>query len=202
MVDLTEYIINQGTENQEFSELAIRLIKERFGLIGFYNIDKENKDEATILQELGELYKQQSNCYLRYCGAHRLPNVLLSGADTIGPDISGCFAQIIAEETERLAFGEFAKEEIAKFSLSGRLLDIRDKLVIEEHGLCEEEVIQASEPGHGGPYNIYGNGNGSMVVFYDSGQMPEKLIPMLYPAPVPEAVSHILVAWQRPFSLL
>ena len=211
-----DHYITSTASATGLTEEARQLIKDRFGrLVNFWQVDNQELMDPEISRikrgELERLYGEHANDLSRFCSISRLPNTFLFGADTVGPDLTQAFSEMILGSLDAKLFLEKADRftHMLYRRFKGRNIHPYEKEEIEKIGFTIDDVLSAHPPNDlTNRTKMLQGGEGSMVIFYDPDKMPQKLIPKhhsfnftLYPIPPIEAVTNILVAWYKPLIL-
>jgi hypothetical protein len=132
-----------------------------------------------------------------------LPNLLLFGADTLGPDLTRAFEELIQPSRSRMLYAELCASAAVQFRQEGRKFrHVRERVALWRAGYNLPEVI------HVGPYLPYSRPDsyheGDVLIEYDGQKMPT-MIPgggdELFPAPPVSAINGIYLVWPEDFGI-
>lgn len=144
-----------------------------------------------------------SEALARFFHINRLPNALLFGADTLGPDLCRDFASLIENQESAAAYRE-ETERKAKSQGRSRSCNYYDIEALERRGLSADELI-------------YAGGKRWISIIFDSHYPAGTCISFFYPeymphisglsgdayiAPPPEGTKQILVFWNARLNLV
>lgn len=194
-IELTEYLDSSLDARSHLSQ------KGRESLVTRFNELVEVYGTAKIPQALDRIVALSKSAYSRSWHIRRLPNSLLFGADTLGPDISREFALLIDNQESAEAYHKEVQDRL-KFQGKGRSMNPPDLETARRLGIPTDEVMYAVYPG----LAIVFASNfpiGTCISFFDSTGItkPSGFGHDAYLTPSPLATKRILVSWNMPLNL-
>jgi hypothetical protein len=153
------------------------------------------------------------DAYARQAGIHRLPNALLFGSDTVGPDLSRAFAPLIGNPSVRAAYLSKAGLGNEAYGQSGRngWFESETDAALNQVG-SQDFSAHMGVPGMSGMDVFFEMANGgyylpcsaglntSMFEFYEPDRI-RQISGTVYAVPGPEGLRKILLGFLHPFLL-
>lgn len=177
--------------------------KGKESLIARFNQLVEVYETEKIFQALDRIVFLSKSAYARSYHIRRLPNSLLFGSDTLGPDITRDFTLLIENQGSAENYYKEAQERL-KFQGNGRSMNpFPDIATATKLGIDTDEVMYAVYPG--GLDVIFASSFpiGTCISFFDPKNItkPSGFGHDAYLAPSPQATKRILVSWNMPLNL-
>lgn len=189
--------IEEGTAHSaEFTLAERQQVIDRFNkLVSF--VANAGKVGGTY-QRVCAAFSPFADCYSRFIGLHRLPNLLLYGSDTLGRELTEEFLQLVTPVGVRPELRSHSSFCYNSSRTSGRLFNAG-----------ETDYIDPSMSFHASPPNSTDNsinymnrGRGGVMIFFDPNTMSKCHIgAQLYRVPPFSVVRKIFVAWPEQFGL-
>lgn len=196
-IELMEYLDSSLDARSHLSQKGRESLVTRFNeLVEVYETEK-------IPQALDRIVFLSKSAYARFWHIRRLPNSLLFGADTLGPDLSREFALLIDNQESAEAYHKEAQDRM-RFQANGRSINyFPDGETAIRLGIPTDEIMYAVHPR--GLDVIFASSFpiGTCISFFEPKNItkPSGFGHDAYLAPSPLATKRILVSWNMPLNL-
>lgn len=177
--------------------------KGKESLITRFNQLVEVYETEKIPQALDRIVFLSKSAYARSYHIRRLPNSLLFGSDTLGPDISRDFTLLIENQGSAENYYKEAQDK-RRFQANGRSMNpFPDIETATRLGMDTDEVMYANYPSRLSTVFASSFPIGTCISFFDPRYItkPSGFGHDAYLAPSPQATKRILVSWNMPLNL-
>ncbi|MCA9373141.1 hypothetical protein KC921_03540 [Candidatus Woesebacteria bacterium] len=180
----------------EFSLAEKQQVVDRFTRLVSFLLN--SGETGATYKRVSTAFNPYADCYSRFIGLHRLPNLLIYGSDTQGKELTEEFLQLVTPVEARPEIRSHSNFFHESHKASGR-----------HFNAGEIDYIDPSMTFHASPphtidnaINFMNRGRGGVMIFFEPNAMANHHVgAQLFRVPPFSTVEKIFVAWPEQFGL-